>query len=132
MHKDLSNHQIISASKDKTVRIWDIESGEYLKVLKGHQDSAMCWVDVLSRGRFLTVFENGFIDLWESPLMSLSLAEIRKNTRELFMANNSGIGFFAPLPKEVIFKILKYTADPDFCDEKEIDKFISDNFCKPT
>ena len=29
----------ISGSRDKTVRVWDLESGECLKVLKGHTNS---------------------------------------------------------------------------------------------
>jgi len=27
---------IISASKDETIRIWDVETGDCLKVLEGH------------------------------------------------------------------------------------------------
>ena len=32
-------HKGISGSGDKTVRVWDLESGECIKVLKGHTDS---------------------------------------------------------------------------------------------
>ena len=32
----------ISGSRDKTVRVWDLESGECLKVLEGHAGSVDC------------------------------------------------------------------------------------------
>ena len=32
-------HRVISASHDRTLKVWDIESGEELKTLEGHNDA---------------------------------------------------------------------------------------------
>ena len=42
--KKLSNKHLISGSSDKTIKIWEIESGSCLKTLKGHQKTVECVV----------------------------------------------------------------------------------------
>ncbi len=37
-----SNGQIVSCSTDKTIGIWNVNSGECLKILRGHEDIVTC------------------------------------------------------------------------------------------
>ena len=49
----LSNKRIASCTDDKTIRIWDKQSGDYTKVLKSHTKSVICITMLLDK-RFLS------------------------------------------------------------------------------
>ena len=39
--------RVVSASKDKTLKVWDVATGECLATLQGHSDSVRCGVRYL-------------------------------------------------------------------------------------
>jgi WD40 repeat protein len=56
--------QIISGSADKTIRIWDLESGTLFKTLYGHTD----WVSdvaIISEGLFISASEDYLLKIWD-------------------------------------------------------------------
>ncbi len=59
----ISDHQIVSCSGDQTIRIWDLNTGEWLKIIKEHEDCATC-VTVISDKKIVSG-SNGEIKIWD-------------------------------------------------------------------
>ncbi|PCH41976.1 WD40 repeat-like protein [Wolfiporia cocos MD-104 SS10] len=58
--------QIVSASNDKTIRVFDAESGTALNVMKRHRDSVLS-VDISSNGSYIvSLSRNGEMYLWNA------------------------------------------------------------------
>ena len=60
----LSGNTLISASEDKTIRVWDAESGEWQRTLEGHTESISCLV-VSADGKRVYSGSKQVIHAWE-------------------------------------------------------------------
>ena len=60
----LSDGRLATGSEDRTVRIWDVESGKQLQVLEGHERAVWSLV-VLSDGRLATGSEDRTVRIWD-------------------------------------------------------------------
>jgi WD40 repeat protein len=49
--------QVVSCSRDKTVRVWDVSRGECINTLAGHAGLVSLHVDVLVEGLQIQYFE---------------------------------------------------------------------------
>jgi len=54
---------IISGSEDKTIKIWDTESGRLIKTLKGHKDAVKS-VAISPDGRYIVSVSDKTIKIW--------------------------------------------------------------------
>jgi WD40 repeat protein len=61
----LSNGRIISGSRDKTLRIWDLHSGEELMLLEGHTNMVMNIIVLPDTKRFISVDNDRNLKIWE-------------------------------------------------------------------
>jgi WD40 repeat protein len=57
-------NKLISASNDKTIKIWNLETGECLKSLKKHQSSVSS-VLIISNNKFISGSEDKTIRIWD-------------------------------------------------------------------
>ena len=62
----LSDGRVISGSQDKTLRIWNIETGECERVLRGHRETVSCLLK-LSDGRVISGSEDKTLRIWNVP-----------------------------------------------------------------
>ena len=53
----ITNEKILSASADKTIKIWNIETEECLKTLKSHT-GLVYWIEILPNDRIGELTEN--------------------------------------------------------------------------
>ncbi|KAF9968437.1 hypothetical protein BGZ70_003833 [Mortierella alpina] len=60
-----SGQQIASGSVDKTVRIWDVESGECSSVLNGHTDSIFTVAYSSDGHRLASCSDDGTLKIWD-------------------------------------------------------------------
>ncbi len=60
----LDSDRVVSASHDRTLRVWDIASGETLQILEGHTDGVLS-VAVLDSGRVVSASEDGTLRIWD-------------------------------------------------------------------
>jgi hypothetical protein len=56
--------QAISCSFDKTIKIWDLESGECVKTLVGHDGLIYC-LEKLDDNRIISCSDDGLIKVWD-------------------------------------------------------------------
>ena len=54
---------LASASEDSSIKLWDSESGEVEKTLKGHT-SKINWIDFHKKGKLLASWDKGVIKIW--------------------------------------------------------------------
>jgi WD40 repeat protein len=57
--------QIISASLDKTIKIWDANSGNCLQTLKGHEDSVITAKYSPDGTKIISGSRDGIIKIWK-------------------------------------------------------------------
>ncbi len=62
---DRLSKKIISGSEDGTIRIWDVESGKYLKVLEGHTGPVTSVVFDHIGEKIISGSEDGTIRIWD-------------------------------------------------------------------
>src|SRR5262249_21185848 len=60
--------RMVSGSNDNTVRIWDVNSGMPLRVLRGHDGNWMCAADFSFDGRLIASCSATGIKIWDSAL----------------------------------------------------------------
>ena len=61
--------QLISGSSDKSIKVWDIRSGECLKTLKGHTSSVLS-LAITNEGLLMSGSEDRSILIWEKGSLS--------------------------------------------------------------
>lgn len=60
----LDNDRVASGSKDATIIVWDVNTGEELQYLQGHGDSVRC-LAVLPDGLLLSGSSDGLLKFWD-------------------------------------------------------------------
>jgi WD40 repeat protein len=78
---DETSNKIISASDDKTIKIWDLESGKCLKTLKDHKDWVKC-ILTISNNKFLSGSWDNTVKIWH--LNSYKCLKTLKNESGIF------------------------------------------------
>lgn len=61
----LPDGRIISCSDDKSVKVWDINTGEILNSFEGHSDYVYA-VDFLKNGNLVTGARDGTVCIWDT------------------------------------------------------------------
>ena len=61
---DVGSNKLISASDDKTIKIWNLETGECLKTLNDHKNYVNC-ILIISNNRFMSGSEDKTIKIWD-------------------------------------------------------------------
>jgi WD40 repeat protein len=82
--------RIVSGSQDKTLRLWDIESGKELATLKGHGEGIAACVFCSGGRRILSAGRDGILKLWDA------------DTLEELKSFRSSPGIVSELPSELI------------------------------
>ncbi len=59
----LSNGHLVSCSKDKTIRFWDLATGMTVKVLRGHSDYVRTLL-LLRDGRIVSGSDDSTMRVW--------------------------------------------------------------------
>jgi len=59
--------EILSASRDKTLRLWDRETGETIHILRGHTNVVFSGVYSPDGIEILSTSDDGTLRLWERP-----------------------------------------------------------------
>ena len=59
-------HVLLSASDDRSVRLWNVAEGSFIENLFGHQ-SRICGLDCMARERCVTSAEDLTVRLWKIP-----------------------------------------------------------------
>src|SRR5262245_55361828 len=82
------NSRVVTASYDKTARVWDALSGKPLFVLEGHRAPVLCVKFSPDGTRIITGSGDGFARIWDSNTGVL--------LRELEHGNNVSVAQFSP------------------------------------
>jgi WD40 repeat protein len=61
----LANGQVVSGSDDNTLKVWDVKTGECVKILKGHFGSVSC-VAVLANGQMVSGSYDNTLKVWDA------------------------------------------------------------------
>jgi len=56
--------KVFSASIDKTIKIWDLETGSLIKTLKGHNAEINCIILIDEKNQLISGSEDGTIKIW--------------------------------------------------------------------
>ena len=59
-----NSNRLISGSEDKTIKIWNLETGECLKTLREHHDWVNC-ILIISNNKFLSGSDDKKIKIWD-------------------------------------------------------------------
>jgi len=65
--------RLVSASADRTLRVWDVESGKELMTLRGHDESALSVAFSPDGTRIASVSEDRTVRLWDAATGALVL-----------------------------------------------------------
>ena len=60
------NQKLISGSNDKSIKIWDLETGQCLKTLKGHIGSILGLKSINSNNTIISVSSDKSIKQWNT------------------------------------------------------------------
>jgi WD40 repeat protein len=60
----LPDGRVISSSDDKTVKVWDIKSGEILTSYDSHSDYVYA-IDFMQNGNLVTGSRDGTVQIWD-------------------------------------------------------------------
>jgi WD40 repeat protein len=69
----LPNGQLVSCSKDKTIRFWDLATGATVKVLRGHSEYVRTLL-LLSDGRIVSGSDDSTMRVWRYGFACFSKA----------------------------------------------------------
>jgi dynein assembly factor with WDR repeat domains 1 len=61
---------LLTASQDKTAKIWDVETGECLQTLDNHTDEVFSGLFNYNGDLIITASKDNTINLWENPLLT--------------------------------------------------------------
>jgi len=56
---------VLSAAHDRTVRVWDVESGQCVKVFEGHPTLVVCAAWFPNQRQIVSCDENAGIRFWD-------------------------------------------------------------------
>jgi len=65
--KAFNDNQIVSCSRDKSIKIWDISTGDCIKTLLGHSDAVFS-IAILSNNRIVSCSLDKSIRIWDVEL----------------------------------------------------------------
>ena len=68
----LSSGQLVSCSKDKTIRFWDLPTGKTVKVLRGHSDYVRTLL-LLADGRIVSGSDDHTMRVWRLGVITFRI-----------------------------------------------------------
>src|SRR6185437_14995280 len=84
--------RIVTASRDKTARIWDAVTGREIAALRGHQDHVTGAAFRFDGSRIVTSSDDGTARIWNvSTLVYTTRAELVRRACETSLANGLSI-----------------------------------------
>jgi WD40 repeat protein len=61
----LNNGSLASCSHDKTIKIWDIDTGQLNKTIDDHSDN-VCGLKILQNDYLMSFSREGMIKIWQT------------------------------------------------------------------
>lgn len=126
----LKNGNLVSSSRDKFIKIWDIKNGKCLKTLKGHSNSILCLIES-KQGYLISGSRDFSIKIWKDDICIQTLLGHEGNVLSLLEISNNLISSSSSDNNIIIwkdfklFKILKGHKDWIWCLQKHNDLLIS-------
>ena len=74
--------KIVSASVDKTVKIWDVENGECLRTLKGHRDWICSAVFSPDGTKIVSASRDKTVKIWNVKFLCINFLQRKRDTQE--------------------------------------------------